>query len=93
MQPVPKIDRLAVSVKEAAVMLSVSERSIWRLAEQGELKRLMVGSRVLFPIASLQSFIDRGSAEKPEGRFDIAPDDPYFWGEESKSNGQQTPSV
>ena len=49
---------LAVSVKEAAALLSVSERTIWSLAQRGEIKSRKIGSRVVFPLASIRAFLN-----------------------------------
>ena len=53
----PALERLAVSRKEAAVMLSVCERTLDNLVKRGELKSRKVGSRVVYPLDSLRSFL------------------------------------
>jgi hypothetical protein len=49
--------RLAVSVEEAAEMLSVSTRSIWNMCSRGEIQSRKIGSRTVFTVASLEAFI------------------------------------
>ena len=54
----PMTDRLAVSKKEAAAMLGVSERSLNNWVRQGKLTARKAGTRLLFPVKSLQNFLD-----------------------------------
>ena len=54
---------LAVNVEEAARMLSVSQRSIWNMAQRGEIVSRRIGKRVVFPVASIHAFLEG----KPEG--------------------------
>ena len=56
--PPPTVERLAVSKKEAATMIGVSERSIDNWVKQGKITARKVGSRVLLPVKALQDFID-----------------------------------
>lgn len=51
-------ERLAVNVKEAAHMLSVSERTVWTLAKIDRIKSKKIGGRIVFPVDSLRSFLD-----------------------------------
>ena len=48
---------LVVSVKQAAQLLAVCEKSVWRLAKRGEIQTRRIGARVLFPVKSLQEFV------------------------------------
>ena len=50
---------LAVSVHEAARLLSVSERTIWNLAKQGKIQSKKIGARVVFLLASIQEFLTK----------------------------------
>lgn len=50
---------LAVTGREAAKMLSISERTLWSLWQQGELTRIHIGRSVRYPVADLVAFIDR----------------------------------
>jgi len=49
---------LAVDVKTAAQLLGLSQRSIWKLVERGELRVRKAGRRVIFPIAAINDFLD-----------------------------------
>ena len=46
----PTAERLAVSKKEAAVMLGVSERSLDHWGKVGKIRATKAGTRVLFPV-------------------------------------------
>lgn len=48
-----KNSRLAVTMREAAAMLSISERSVWTLVNRGELRSFKVGRSVRIPIDAL----------------------------------------
>jgi excisionase family DNA binding protein len=54
-------------VREAAQILDVSQRTIWRLLDDGELTRIRVGKSVRVERAQLEQFIARqrkaGSAD------------------------------
>jgi hypothetical protein len=62
----PRIDlvnRLALSIAEAATVLGVSENS-FRSAVMPEIEKLYVGRRVLVPVAALQRWVaDRSEQE------------------------------
>jgi len=51
--------RVAVSIPEAAEMLSLSINSVWRLLRAGDLHRLRVGRRSLVAVDELQAFLKR----------------------------------
>lgn len=53
--------RIAVSIPEAAEMLSLSINSVWRLLRVGELHRIRVGRRSLVAVNELQAFLKRAS--------------------------------
>ena len=55
MEPIPK---LAVTKKEAARSLSVSERTIERLIKEGRLTQVKLIRQVRIPIKSLEDFIN-----------------------------------
>ena len=48
---------LAVSVKEAARLLGVCQRTVWQAAKRGEIQSRKIGSRVVFPLASIHRFL------------------------------------
>jgi excisionase family DNA binding protein len=49
--------RLALSVDQSAVAISVSPRTIRTLIRKGELKSLLIGRRRLLSTETLQSFV------------------------------------
>ena len=65
--PTPK---LLLSARDAAKALSVCERTLFSLtAPRGPIPVLRLGSRVLYPVATLQKWIDEqvGAAEGRAG--------------------------
>lgn len=52
------IERLTASVSEAAQMLGVSERMIYKLTKDGRLPCKKIGTRVLYPIDGLRRFVN-----------------------------------
>ncbi len=54
--PIP--DRLAVSAKEAAAMLSVNERTLRNWTNQGKVQASRIGGRVLYPLDHLRRLIN-----------------------------------
>lgn len=57
-------ERLALSKRETAAMLGVSERSLDNWTKTGEIKSRKIGNRVLFPIASINAFLDGVDTEQ-----------------------------
>jgi excisionase family DNA binding protein len=56
-------DRLLVDQRTAAKLLCVSIRTLWTLAQTGEIPRLKIGKSVRFAMTDLLAFIDRKRAE------------------------------
>lgn len=56
------IDRWAVSVREAAALLSVSERSVWNMAKRGDIQSRHIGGRVVFTVDSIKAFLEGAGA-------------------------------
>jgi len=54
------IEKAAVSVESAAVMLSVSRSMCWRMVNSGELRSVRAGKRVLIPISAIFYFLGDG---------------------------------
>ena len=54
-------NRLAVTMREAAEMLSISERSVWTLVNRGELRSFKVGRSVRIPIDALRELAGGGT--------------------------------
>ncbi|MFC2071615.1 helix-turn-helix domain-containing protein [Chloroflexota bacterium] len=48
------VDRLTLTVEEAASLLGISRGLAYKLASSGELPTIRLGRRLLVPIASLQ---------------------------------------
>lgn len=53
------MERLLVSRLEAAEMLSVSVKTLDRLAEEGEIRRVNIGSRVYYSPEELRAFVTK----------------------------------
>lgn len=52
-----EIERLAVSAHEAAVMLGISERTLWERTKNGEIPSKKLGGRILYPLEALRKFL------------------------------------
>ena len=50
-------DKLLLTAREAARMLSVSERTLWTLTHEGAIPAVRIGRRVLYSPADLEHFI------------------------------------
>ena len=58
------IERAAVSVEAAAVLLSVSRSMAWRMVNSGELRSVRAGKRVLVPMSAINEFLGDSGNEK-----------------------------
>jgi excisionase family DNA binding protein len=58
------IERAAVSVEAAAVLLSVSRSMAWRMVNSGELRSVRAGKRVLVPMSAINEFLGDGGDGK-----------------------------
>lgn len=54
--------RLLVTARQAAAILSISERKLWTLANRGDIPRLKIDRAVRYAIDDLQDFVDRQRA-------------------------------
>lgn len=52
-----QVEVLAVSSRDAAKMLGVSERTVFNLAKDGKIICKKVGWRSLYPVASIKAFL------------------------------------
>ena len=52
------IERIGVSVEEAAIMLSLCVRSVWVLIKDGRLRHVKFGTRCIVSVKSLREFVD-----------------------------------
>ena len=56
---------LALSPREAAKTLSISERSLWAAtAPRGPIPSVKLGGRVLYPVAGLEEWLTRSADEQ-----------------------------
>lgn len=53
------VPRLVYTVKEAAFALHVSERTMWRMVYDRQVKATKIRGRVMIPVAVLQEYIER----------------------------------
>lgn len=58
-----QIEKLAVNSRDAATMLGVSERTIFKLTKEKRISRIKIGWRSLYPIASLKTFLEASNDE------------------------------
>ena len=63
----PTHETIAVSVKRAAELLSISRAKLYELIKSGELEIRKCGSRTLIRYQDLQHLIDTLPIVKPEG--------------------------
>jgi len=61
-RPVNRPEPLLVSAREAARMLSVSERTLWTLRQRGEIPAVPVMGSIRYSVDDLRSFIERQKA-------------------------------
>lgn len=59
-------EKLLLSIKEAARMLSVSDRTVWTLTNKGLLPVTRIGSRTLYSVESLRRFISEAERAESE---------------------------
>jgi excisionase family DNA binding protein len=52
------IERIGVSVKEAATMLGLCERTVWKLINNNKIKTIRIGRRVIVSVQSLRDFVN-----------------------------------
>ena len=53
---------LAYGIADAAVALSVSQRTIWNFISEGKVRKVRLGRRVLIPAADLQAIAEGRAA-------------------------------
>jgi excisionase family DNA binding protein len=58
------IERAAVSVEAAAVLLSVSRSFAWRMVNDGTIRTVRAGKRVLVPVSAINDFLGDGGDGK-----------------------------
>ena len=52
------VERIGVSVNDAATMISLSVRSVWTLIKEGKIRHTKYGKRCIVSVQSLREFID-----------------------------------
>lgn len=65
--PSPSDRRLAVSRREAAQLLGISERLLWTWTNAGVIPHVRIGARVLYPVDQLREWLS-GAANRHETR-------------------------
>ena len=78
--PDTPLERLAVSVEDAATQLGIGRSTMFELIRNGRLSSIKVGKRRLIPTSELRAFLDRATAERP-------------WTEASGQLASQAPQV
>lgn len=53
-----KVERLTVNAVEAAEMLGISERTLWKWTREKRIPSVKVGRRVLYSVEALRRFIN-----------------------------------
>ncbi len=61
-----KVEPLAVCAAEAAVMLGVSPRTLWKLTKEKRVPSVKIERRVLYSVEALRRFVN-GSAANDKG--------------------------
>jgi putative molybdopterin biosynthesis protein len=66
------------TTKEVAALLSVSEETVLRLVQRGELRAARVGSQLRYPESAVREMLDRNT--KPASSFGLHRVTPQFRG-------------
>lgn len=65
LSPVPEeVQRLLVTLREAATMTALSERTLWGRCRIGELRSVRIGTRLRISVDELRDWIARQSASQ-----------------------------
>ena len=59
MSTIHDLDPLLVDARTAAILLSISQRTLWTLTRRAEIVAVRIGCRVLYDRRDLIAFIDR----------------------------------
>lgn len=62
---IPEQERLLITAREAADLLSISERTLWQLTNDGRLPAVRFGRTVRYDPADLRAFIAASRSAKP----------------------------
>ena len=52
------VERLAVNALQAAEMLGISERTLWKWTKEKKVPSVKIGRRVLYPVEGLRKLIN-----------------------------------
>jgi excisionase family DNA binding protein len=55
----PEIARLLYDQSEVVAMLNISKTSLWREMKKGTISFVKIGSKPLFSLADIESFLER----------------------------------
>jgi len=58
-----QIEPLAVNSRDAAKILSISERTLFKLTKEGKIACRKIGWRSLYPVAALKAFLETPDTE------------------------------
>ncbi|QDT81992.1 Helix-turn-helix domain protein [Gimesia maris] len=74
----PSTTPLALSAKDAALSLGISERTLWASTQpRGPIPSIKLGGRVLYPVAGLEEWLTRAAAEQlSAGKMSANPGSP-----------------
>lgn len=61
LEPIP---RLALRIREAALAIGVSDRTLWDWADRGEVPYFVIGDCRLFPVDGLREWMARKAEEE-----------------------------
>ena len=62
------IERIGVSIQEAAKMLGISKPHFLPLVKEGKIRTVQIGRRILVSVQSLREFVDGHSDDSMENR-------------------------
>ena len=55
----PAQDKLLITAPEAARTLSISERLLWSLTQQGKIRAIRLGRAVRYSVSALEEFVSQ----------------------------------
>jgi excisionase family DNA binding protein len=69
MNQVPTVtgaEKLLVTCREAALLLSISERTLWSLTRRGEIPSRRIGRAVRYAVADLRAYCEGANGKRVE---------------------------
>lgn len=64
----PAVERVTITVEEAAAMLGISRTSGYEYVRTGELPAIRIGRRLLVPVRAINELLDTASGAAPKQR-------------------------